>query len=132
MEYLFLLSRVLFGGYFLVSAYGHVTGYAGLLGYAKSKGTPMAEVLVPISGILLFIGGAGILLGVLVPWAVLAIELFLIPVSYYIHPYWKDTAPQAKMMDRIQFSKNVAIGAGALAFLAVQTPWMWSLMTLLK
>ncbi len=128
MEYLFLLSRVLFGGYFLMSAYGHAKGHAGMLGYAKSKGTPMAEVLVPISGVLLLLGGLGILFGVLVPWAVLAIELFLIPVTYFIHPYWKDTDAQAKAMNRVQFMKNVAIGAGALAFTAVQTPWMWSLM----
>lgn len=128
MEYLFVLSRVVFGGYFLYNAYNHAVGHAGMVGYAKSKGVPMAEVLVTISGVLLLLGGLGILLGVWVGWAVLAIELFMIPVTYYIHPFWKDTEPGQKMINKIMFTKNVAIAAAALAFLFIRPEvWMWTL-----
>jgi len=128
MEYLFVLSRVLFGGYFLYNAYNHAVGNVGMVGYAKSKGVPMAGLLVPIAGFLLLVGGLGILMGAWISWAVLAIELFIVPVTYFMHSFWKDADPQTKMMNRIQFSKNVAIGGAALAYLFVPTSvWMWTL-----
>ena len=57
MEFLFLLGRVLLGGYFLINAYNHFKNHTSLTGYAQSKGVPMAGVAVYVTGAMLGLGG---------------------------------------------------------------------------
>ncbi len=127
MAYLFLISRVLFGGYFLMNAFNHLTKSGMMAGYAASKGVPSPKLAVLGSGVLLLIGGAGILLGVYIPLAVLALVVFLIPVSFKMHAYWNDTDPNTKMGNRVNFMKNMALLGASLAFLFIPEPWIYSL-----
>lgn len=126
MEYLFLISRILFGGYFLWNGINHFTGLSGSAGYAASKGVPMPKLAVAGSGILLILGGLGIVLGTYVTYAVIALALFLIPVSIIMHAFWKETDPMQKMNQHIQFTKNMALLGGAIAFMFVSVPWALS------
>ena len=128
MDILFLVSRIVFGGYLLMSGSNHFTHGEMLAGYAASKGVPMAKLAVWVSGLLLILGGLGILLGIYVEYAVLAIALFFIPVTFKIHNFWTQQDPQAKMMDMIHFMKNMAILAASLAYLFVPQPWTWTLL----
>ncbi len=127
MEYLFLLSRILFGGYFLWNGYKHFKGVVGLSHYAASKGVPSARAAVLGSGALLIIGGAGILLGVAVGLAVAALVAFLVPVTFMMHDYWKETDPMVRMNQQIMFTKNIALLGGALAYLFIPGPWFLTL-----
>ena len=125
-EILFLVGRVIFGGYFLMSAWNHFAKHGMLAAYTESKGVPMSGLMVYVSGLLILFGGAGILLGVYVGWAVAALVLFLLPVSFMMHNFWKDTDPNMKMSNMVNFTKNMALIGAALMFLAIPMPWLFS------
>jgi putative oxidoreductase len=119
MQYLFYLARILFGGYFILNAFNHFKNVNSLVGYAQSQKVPNARLAVIGTGVLLLIGGLGILLWMFVPIAVLAITLFLIPVTFIMHPFWKIQDPMMRTMQYVNFTKNLALLGGALAFLFV-------------
>jgi putative oxidoreductase len=120
---LFLIGRILYGGYFVMSGVNHLTKTGMLAGYAQSKGVPSPKFAVVVSGLLLIAGGLGVLLGVYVSWAVLALVVFLVPVSFTMHAHWKVSDPAMKMADMQHFLKNMALLGGALMLLAISTPW---------
>jgi hypothetical protein len=57
---------------------------------------------------------------------VIALVVFLIPVSFKMHDYWKIQDPMVRMSERISFQKNMALLGAALMMLAISTPWIWS------
>lgn len=119
MDFLFLTSRILIGGYFIWHAYNHLVKGSHMVGYAKSKKVPQPQLAISLSGILILLGGLGILFWTQVQYSVLAIALFLIPVSFIMHAFWQEKDPHAKMMEQTQFTKNMAILGGVLAFLFI-------------
>ena len=126
MDILFLIGRILFGGYFIMNGLNHLFKGSALAGYASSKGVSQPKLAVFATGLLILFGGIGILLGVYVEYAVLFLALFLIPVSFMMHAFWKISDPMAKMMDQINFMKNMALLGAALMTLAIPMPWLWS------
>jgi uncharacterized membrane protein YphA (DoxX/SURF4 family) len=127
MEFIFLLSRLILGLYFLFNAFNHFTKLAMLAEYAKSKNVPMPKLAVIFTGFLLLIGGISILLGIYIEIGVLALTIFFLPVTFIMHNFWQIQDPQMKMMEMINFSKNIAIWAGVLLLLFVPQPWIYSL-----
>lgn len=127
MEYLFLVGRVLFAIFFLNSARGHFTNADMMAGYAASKGVPAAKLGVLGTGVLLLLGGLGIILGLWVQWALLCLVVFLVPTSLMMHAYWKVTDPAARMAERMNFLRNVALLGAVIMFYFIPTPWQLSL-----
>lgn len=127
MDTLFMLGRILFGGYFLYSGIMHFKNKEVMSGYAASKGVPMAKFLVVGTGVMLLLGGAGVLLGAYVQAALWLIVLFLLPVSFIMHAFWKETDPNAKMTQKIMFLKNMVMLGAALMMFAIPLPWPMSL-----
>ncbi len=127
MEYLFLISRILYGGFFLKAGLGHLTGLNGMSQYAAGRGVPNAKFMVAVSGLMIILGGLGIVLGVYVNLSVLLIILFLLPVTFIMHSYWKDNDPAMKMGNKVNFEKNLALLGAALAYLFISAPWPLSL-----
>jgi len=127
MDFIFLLSRLILGFYFLFNALNHFTKLGMLAEYAKSKNVPKPKLAVLFTGFLLLIGGLTILLGVYVEIGILALTLFFLPVSFIMHDFWKVQDPQMKMIEMINFTKNMAIWAGVLLLLFVPQPWLYSL-----
>ena len=125
-EILFLVGRILFGGFFLMSGINHFKGLCMLKGYAASKGVPAPGLAVAVSGLLMLVGGLGVILGVYIMWSVTALVLFLLPVTFIMHAYWKDTDPNMRMNNRINFMKNLALLGAALMLLIISTPWVYS------
>jgi|SRR3989344_931275 len=123
----FLIGRILFGGFMLKNAWNHFANSAALTGYAQSKGVPSPKLAVLGAGVLLLAGGLGVLLGVYVQYAVGALILFFVPVTFMMHNFWADTDPNTKMSNQINFWKNLALLGGALMLLAIPEPWMYSL-----
>ena len=126
-EILFLVGRVLFGGYFVMMGLNHFMKNGMLTGYAQSKNVPMAKLAVMGSGLLLLAGGLGVLLGGYVQWAVAALALFLVPVSFKMHAFWAIPDPMARMGDQVNFMKNMALLGAALMLLTIPGPWPFSL-----
>jgi putative oxidoreductase len=124
MPILFVIGRILVGGYFLNGGYNHFKNLSHMAGYAGSKGVPAPKLAVGFSGLLLIIGGASILLGSWTNIGIYSIILFLIPVTFKMHAFWQDTDQAVKMSNKINFMKNVAILGLVLMLLSLPVPWM--------
>ena len=127
MVFLFLLGRILYGGFFLLSGIGHLRNFEKMAPFARSRGVPSPKLAVFGSGILIILGGLSILLGVYPDWGVLLISRFLIPTTLMMHSFWADTDPNTRQGNLINFKKNVALLGAAWMFLLIPQPWPWSL-----
>jgi putative oxidoreductase len=119
----FLLGRLMFGGYFIVSGINHFKNKGQMTQYTAAKNVPQPEVAVPATGAALIAGGASILLGVKPKLGAAGLVGFLVGVSPIMHDFWKQEDPQQRMNDTINFMKNLALAGGALALMAVEEPW---------
>lgn len=86
----------------------------------------MPKAAVIITGILLLLGGLGILLGVYVEWAILALVIFLVSVTFIMHAFWKVQEPNMRMSEMVHFMKNLAL-LGALLMLLSIPMWPYPL-----
>ncbi|HEY4508572.1 MAG TPA: DoxX family protein [Candidatus Paceibacterota bacterium] len=128
MDILFLIGRLIFGGYFLMNAWNHFTHLDGLTGYAQAKGVPSPRVAVFGSGVLLMLGGLGIVFGI-APEASLALLLiFLVPVTFKMHAFWRETNPTARMQELLHFYKNLALVGALLMLYAIPAPWVYNVL----
>jgi putative oxidoreductase len=113
MKYIVLLGRILYSAMFIKSASGHFTGQ--MIGYASAHGVPAASFLVPFSGVLALVGGISILLGYKAKWGAWLIVIFLIPVTFMMHAFWKETDPMQTQIQMAMFLKNISmLGAAFL------------------
>jgi putative oxidoreductase len=127
MDYLFLLGRILFGGFFINSGINHFRHLGMMASFAGMKGVPAAKAGVIVSGLLILLGGICIVLGCSPTWVgVLCIELFLVPVTLIMHNFWVETDPMGRINQRVNFEKNIALTGGALLLLLVPQPWPFS------
>lgn len=115
---IFLIGRIVFGGYFLMMGLNHFGNHKMLTGYAASKKVPMPGAAVYLSGILIFLGGAGVISGWYRILSLVLIIAFLLPVSFIIHSYWKNSDPTSKMADMTHFFKNMALIGASLMLIA--------------
>jgi putative oxidoreductase len=115
---LLYLGRILFGGYFAYSGFNHFKMLDMMSGYAKSKGAPLPKLSVAFSGLLLLIGGLSVLFNIVPSVGFVSLALFLIPVTFIMHAFWKVQDPTAKMHEMINFMKNIALLGAVLILLA--------------
>ena len=127
MKGVFLMGRIIFGGFFLYNGINHIKKRETMQQYATAKNVPMPEVAIPISATFLTIGGASIILGIQPKLGTLAILAFLATVSPTMHDFWTVDDPAKKQNDMIHFSKNMALLGAALALMGVEEPWPGSL-----
>jgi len=127
MAQAFLVGRVILGAYYLMSAYHHFADVHMLTRAAAGHGVPAPEAAVLVGGLLLAVAGVTLLLGVFPRIGVLALVVFLLPVSFFMHPFWSDTGAAQRMSDTINFTKNMALLGSALMFLAIPEPWPYSI-----
>ena len=112
MKYIVLLGRILFSFIFLMTIMGHLKPESAQ--YAASAGVPMASVLVPLSGIIAFLGAVSIIIGYKAKLGAWLIVLFLVPVSFMMHKFWTVTDPMMMQMQMAMFMKNMSMLGGAL------------------
>jgi uncharacterized membrane protein YphA (DoxX/SURF4 family) len=124
---IFLIGRLLLGGFFINSGYKHFKFINMMAGYSQSKGIPAPKASVAVTGFLLLVGGLSVLLGVYPTIGAIALVLFLLPVTFSMHAYWKVQDPQARMGETVNFSKNIALLGATLMLLSIPQPWPLSL-----
>lgn len=112
MKSLPLLGRVLFVIVFVMSSFGHFSDES--IGFAAAQGVPMANVMVPLSGIVELVGALSILFGYKARWGAWLIVLFLLPVTFTMHAFWKVQDPMMARMDMVMFMKNISMMGAAL------------------
>jgi putative oxidoreductase len=111
-RYLVPLGRALFASIFIIASLGHFSQQT--IGYAAAQGVPLANIAVPLSGVIALLGGLSILLGYKTRYGAALIVLFLVPVNFMMHKFWAVSDPMAAQMQQIMFMKNMAILGGAL------------------
>ena len=123
MEFLFIVGRVLVGGYFMQAGYNHFKHVKMLAGYAGSKGVPMPREAVLLTGLMMLLGGLGVLLGVYVTYSIYLLIIFLLVTTFMMHNFWKVTDQNARMNEELNFKKNMALLGALLLMLAIPLPW---------
>jgi putative oxidoreductase len=119
MDVLVLIGRILFVGIFLTSAMGHFAQTTAMAGYAQSRGVPAARAAVLVGGLLLLLGGVSVLLGLWADLGALLLVVFLVPTAILMHGFWRDTDPQARRMEQVQFFKDLGLAGAALMLFAL-------------
>lgn len=112
MKLIFLVGRVLFSLIFIIKPLEHFTGQ--LVVFANSMGVPMANISVPLWGIVGLIGGLSVLLGFRAKIGAWLIVVFLLPLTFYMHPFWSFATFFAETMHGYCFWKNISLIGAAL------------------
>ena len=115
MKNVVALGRILFSLIFIMTIMSHFSTSSA--SYAAAKGVPLAFILVPISGIIAFLGGLSIALGYKAKFGAWLIILFLIPVTLMMHAFWKETDAMMMQTQMINFMKNLSL-IGAAFYMA--------------
>lgn len=118
MDILVLIGRILFSVLFIGSGINHFTNGKAMSGYAAAKGVPAPLAATYVGGVLLLAGGLSVLLGVWADLGALLLVIFLVPTAVLMHPFWRAEG-QERMMDMIQFQKDVALAGAALMLFAL-------------
>jgi putative oxidoreductase len=119
----FLLGRLIFGGYFVMSGINHFKQTGQMSQYAASKNVPKPGIAVRATGAMLITGGVSILLGIKPKVGTAAVIGFLAGVSPVMHDFWKQEQPEQRTAEMINFTKNMALVGGAMALMGVEEPW---------
>ncbi|MEW2635439.1 DoxX family protein [Streptomyces sp. NPDC048389] len=117
MDVLVLIGRILFSALFLGSAFAHLTQTKAMAAYASSRGVPAPVPAVLGSAVLLLAGGVSVLLGLWADLGALLLAVFLVPTAVLMHGFWKETDPQARQVEMVQFQKDMALAGAALMLL---------------
>lgn len=111
-RYLVPLGRVLFTALFLLAVPNHFT--RDTIGYAVQQGVPLASLAVPLSGLLALAGGLSVLLGYRARLGAWLLVLFLVPVTFMMHPFWTVADLMMARLEMAMFMKNLSMLGGAL------------------
>jgi putative oxidoreductase len=101
------IGRVLFGLIFVASVMSKFS--SAEISQAAAHGVPLATILVPLAGLFALVGGLSVLLGYHARVGAVLLLIFLVPVTIAMHKFWGLPDPQAAMMQRNNFMKNVAL-----------------------
>jgi uncharacterized membrane protein YphA (DoxX/SURF4 family) len=123
MDYLFVLGRVLYGGFFLLGGVNHFSNLGMMSGYAGSKGVPAAKAGVVLSGLLIIAGGLLVIIGTHIRIAAACIIIFHVPVSYLMHDFWNEKDMMGRINQQVNFQKNLALLGAALMMVMIPRPW---------
>jgi putative oxidoreductase len=107
-----LAGRILFAAIFVMSTPNHFSAKGA--GYAASAGVPMANVLVPLAGVLALCGGLSVMLGYKAKMGAWLLVAFLVPVTLWMHRFWDVEDAQMAQMQMVSFMKNLALTGAAL------------------
>lgn len=120
MKASYLLGRMIFGGFFLYSGIHHLQETESMAQYAGAKGVPKPDLGVKATGYALVASGASVLLGLKKEWGAATIAAFLVTVTPMMHDFWKQSDPQQRQNDMINFSKNVALLGASLMLMGME------------
>ncbi len=98
--------------FLIAAAFGHFSHQT--VAYAAQQGVPLADIAVPLSGLLAMAGGLSVLLGYHARIGAWFLVLFLLPVTFMMHRFWAVDDPMMVAIQQAMFMKNLSMLGGAL------------------
>lgn len=126
MDVLFLIGRVVFGGFFLFNGINHVINLQMMTAYAASQRVPAPRAMVLVTGAMLVAGGGAIVLGILPVLGAWLLVIFLVAAAVTMHAFWSEQDESAQQAQMVQFLKNLAL-AGAALMVSTVDEWRWAI-----
>jgi len=111
-----LAGRIALGAIFLLSAIGKLSNWSGTAAIAASGGVPQA--LLAGATALELLGALSLIAGFKTRWGVIALVVFLVPVTLVFHNFWAVQGAEQQQQQMAHFMKNLAIGGGLLIVFA--------------
>jgi putative oxidoreductase len=112
MRYVVFAGRILFALIFIAAAPRHFSQEG--IQHAAELGVPLAQVLVPVSGVMALAGGLSVAAGYKARWGAWALAAFLVPVTLMMHAFWKLHDPVSAHVQQAMFAKNASMLGAAL------------------
>ena len=104
-----LILIILLAIFFILNGINHFYNDKIIEEYAAKRGMFSPKLAVPAAGILLIIGGTFLLFPVLRQVGVIMLSIFLVMATFTIHKFWDEKERQEKMLEAMNFAKNLAI-----------------------
>ena len=112
-SFLLLLGRICFSLIFVIAGASKIIAFDQTVQMMASSGVPAAQIMLVVAIIFELGGGILVFLGLFTRFGGLLLFLFMIPVTFYFHPFWGMEGNQ--MVAQMQhFLKNLAMLGGAL------------------
>jgi putative oxidoreductase len=112
-----LAGRILLGLLFVLSGFGKIAGFEGTVGYIAAQHLPIPTVVAVLTILVELGGGLALITGFYARQAALVLAGFTLFTAFVFHAFW--AAPEAaKMMQQINFLKNLSIAGGMLVLAA--------------
>lgn len=119
MDIILIVGRILFALIFINSGFAHFAQRESMTGYAQFKKVPAAKLAVPLTGLMILLGGISIVLGFWMDLGALLLAIFLIFSAFMMHNFWTMDDATQKMNETVAFFKNLSMAGAALIILAV-------------
>ena len=117
MDVVDLVGRILFALLFLDNGWAHLAKRDQMVPFGRAIGAPVAHVSVPLTGVMMVVGGALVALGIWADLGALLLVVFLPAAGYLGHAYWRESDPMMRAAQKAQFWKNIALAGAALFIL---------------
>lgn len=119
MDIVLIVGRILFALIFINSGFAHFAKREAMTGYAQFKKVPAAKLAVPLTGLMILLGGLSIVLGIWMDLGALLLAIFLVFSAFMMHNFWTMDDATQKMNETVTFFKNLSMAGAALIILAV-------------
>ena len=114
MDIVLIIGRILFALIFVNSGLMHFTKRSAMVGYAQYKKLPAAKIAVPLSGLMILVGGLYVALGIYADLGALLIAIFCLVSAFTMHNFWTIDDATAKQGETASFFKNLSLAGAAL------------------
>jgi putative oxidoreductase len=114
MDIVFLIGRILLAIPFLLAVQIHLIKREQGVQYARMYNVPLAELGVPLTGVMAVLGAVSVVLGIWGDLGALLIAAFLLLITPFMHAFWRETEEMQKINQMVNFQKNFAMLGGAL------------------
>lgn len=109
MEVVWLIGRILLSLVFITSGFGHLKNLGHTSQIAAAVGMPAPKLLAVIASLLALLGGVSFATGYQVEIGAVCLLLFLLPITFTVHPFWKYSDAMEKANHQAHFMKNIGL-----------------------
>ncbi len=111
-DFMLLVGRVMIGGVFLAGGLGKLMAVGAFAASLARNGLPQPLLLAYLGGLVEFLGGLALVIGLAARYAAALLILFVIVATAISHRYWEFADLQQRRMQTINFTKNVMVAGG--------------------